>query len=148
MTFPKVTIPDSEVRQLESSITGRCYDIYVHLPPGYMQDLEKKYPVLYVLDGQWDFKLIVSIGVSLVFDEFMPETIIVGITYAGADADYSRLRALDYTPVKDLFFPGSGEGARDDTADGSSLVPQPDGRPSYRLRRRHVCHDHRPARQS
>ena len=33
--FPQVTIPQSEVRSLESSATGRSYDLYVHLPEEY-----------------------------------------------------------------------------------------------------------------
>ena len=112
MTFPRVSIADSEVRQLESSATGRSYDIYIHFPAEYEQNLEKKYPVLYVLDGQWDFKLIAAICGSLVFDEFIPETIIAGITYTGDNPDYSALRAIDYTPATDREFPGSGEGPK------------------------------------
>ena len=44
-------MPDTEVRQLESSATGRSYDIYLRLPDEYAQDQGKNYPVLYVLDG-------------------------------------------------------------------------------------------------
>jgi predicted alpha/beta superfamily hydrolase len=97
------------VRQLESSATGRSYDIYVRLPETYAQDQGKSYPVLYVLDGQWDFKLLDSIYGGLEYDGFVPEMIIVGITYSGEDADYEALRAMDYTPVRDPFFPGSGD---------------------------------------
>ncbi|HEX5941194.1 MAG TPA: alpha/beta hydrolase-fold protein [Anaerolineales bacterium] len=110
--FPRVTIPQSEVRSLESSATGRSYDLYVRLPDEYRQDQAVKYPILYVLDGQWDFKLLDSIYGGLHYDKFVPAMIIVGITYSGEDPDYGALRALDYTPVRDLFFPGSGEGAK------------------------------------
>jgi uncharacterized protein len=110
--FPRVTIPGSEVRSLESSATGRSYDLYVRLPEEYRQGQEAKYPVLYVLDGQWDFKLLDSIYGGLHYDKFVPAVIIVGITYSGEDPDYGALRAMDYTPVRDLFFPGSGEGAK------------------------------------
>jgi predicted alpha/beta superfamily hydrolase len=107
--FASVSIPDSQVRQLESATTGRNYDIYVLLPPNYAQNPQKKYPVLYVLDGQWDFKLLDSIYGGLLYDEFVPEMIIVGITYSGEDADYNALRAMDYTPVRDPFVAGSGD---------------------------------------
>ena len=110
--FPRVTIPGSEVRSLESSATGRSYDFYVRLPEEYEQDWGMKYPILYVLDGQWDFKLLDSIYGGLHYDEFVPAMIIVGITYSGKDPDYGALRAMDYTPVEDLFFPGSGEGPK------------------------------------
>lgn len=111
-TFPRVTIPQSEVRSLESSATGRSYDLYVRLPEEYEQDQGMNYPVLYLLDGQWDFKLLDSIYGGLYYDNFVPAMIIVGITYSGENPDYGALRALDYTPVRDPFFPGSGEGAK------------------------------------
>jgi uncharacterized protein len=107
--FPLVTIPGSELRQLESSATGRSYDIYVRLPEEYAPGLTRQYPVLYVLDGQWDFKLLDSIYGGLHYDQFVPAIIIVGITYSGPDADYEALRAMDYTPMRDRFVPGSGD---------------------------------------
>ena len=104
--FPPVVIPGSQVRTLKSEDTGRTYDLYLQLPdikPG------RKYPVLFVLDGQWDFKLLDSVYGGLHYDGFVPEMIIVGITYSGANPNYDRLRAMDYTPtaVKDV--PGSGD---------------------------------------
>lgn len=107
--FDRVSMPDTEVRQLKSSATGRNYDIYIRLPDEYARDKGKKYPVLYVLDGQWDFKLLDSIVGGLVYDGFIPEPIIVGITYSGDHPDYGALRAMDYTPAHDTFIPGSGE---------------------------------------
>jgi predicted alpha/beta superfamily hydrolase len=107
-TLFNVSIPDSQVRQLKSSATGRDYDIYVLLPTDYGQN-QKEYPVLYLLDGQWDFKLLDAIYGGLLYDEFVPEMIIVGITYSGEDADYGALRAMDYTPVHDPFVAGSGD---------------------------------------
>jgi predicted alpha/beta superfamily hydrolase len=110
--FPRVTIPGSELRQLESSKTGRSYDLYVRLPEEYAQNPKASYPILYVLDGQWDFKLLDSIYGGLHYDRFVPAMIIVGITYSGEDPDYGALRAMDYTPVRDVFFPGSGDGPK------------------------------------
>jgi predicted alpha/beta superfamily hydrolase len=108
-TVPVVTIPDSELRTLESSATGRVYDLYVRLPSGYTLNAKKQYPILYVLDGQWDFKLLDSIYGGLYYDQFVPEMIIVGITYSGEYPDYETLRAMDYTPVYDNAIPGSGD---------------------------------------
>lgn len=111
ITPPHVSIPGTEIRQIESTRTGRNYDLYIRLPDGYEQS-QKRYPILYVLDGQWDFKLLDSIYGGLLYDGFVPEMIIAGITYSGEDPDYGSLRAMDYTPVHDLFFPGSGEGPK------------------------------------
>ena len=105
-----VTLPGTELKTLTSEATGRNYDIYVRLPDEYTRNRDKNYPVLYVLDGQWDFKLLDSIYGGLHYDEFVPEMIIVGITYSGEDADYDTLRAMDYTPVRDPSIPGSGDG--------------------------------------
>jgi predicted alpha/beta superfamily hydrolase len=107
--FPRVTIPGSEVRSLKSSNTGRNYDLYIHLPAGGAQNKEKKFPVLYLLDGQWDFKLLDSVLGGLVYDKFVPEMIIVGITYAGDNPNYDALRAMDYTPAAESRNPGSGD---------------------------------------
>jgi predicted alpha/beta superfamily hydrolase len=107
-TFPSVTLPGTELRSLKSSNTGRSYDIYVRLPAEYAQHPEKRYPILYVLDGQWDFKLLDSIYGGLFYDEYVPEMIIVGITYTGTNPDYDSLRAMDYTPVHIEHISGSG----------------------------------------
>lgn len=107
--FPRVDIPGSEVRQLHSSATGRDYDLYIRLPNGYEKNPKMKYPVLYLLDGQWDFKMVESIYGCLEYDGFVPNMIIVGISYSGENANYDALRAMDYTPVQDSTIPGSGD---------------------------------------
>jgi predicted alpha/beta superfamily hydrolase len=108
LTISRVSLADTEVRAIKSSSTGRDYDIYVGLPGGYAQNQGKKYPVLYVLDGQWDFKLLESIYGGLLYDQFVPEMIVVGITYSGDSPDYGALRAMDYTPIYDRYVTGSG----------------------------------------
>jgi len=107
--FPRVTIPGSEIRQLISKETGRNYDLYIHIPSSYSQDTTRKYPVLYILDGQWDFKLMDSVLGGLVYDKFVPEIIMVGITYSGDNPDYNTLRAMDFTPVPRTDPKGSGD---------------------------------------
>ena len=105
---PAVTIAGSELRSLTSSSTGRAYDIYVLLPANYAQNGDRRYPVLYVLDGQWDFKLLASVQGGLLYDKVVPEMIIVGITYSGASPNYDILRAFDLTTVEVPGNPGSG----------------------------------------
>ena len=121
-TFSRVTMPDTEVRTLESSATGRRYDVYVRLPEEYARGQET-YPVLYVLDGQWDFKLLDSIYGGLHYDGFVPEMLIVGITYSGDAPDYEALRAMDYTPVRNASVPGSGGAPKFLTFFKEELIP-------------------------
>jgi uncharacterized protein len=108
-TFPKVTIPGSAVRSLKAASTGRQMDIYIHLPADYDREKTKKYPALYIIDGQWDFKLMDSVLGGLVYDKFVPEMILVGITYSGEKADYESLRAMDLTPIAAPQTKGSGD---------------------------------------
>lgn len=110
--FPKVALASSELRTMKSSSTGRDYDLYIHMPSNYAQDKTKKYPVLYILDGQWDFKLMDSVLGGLVYDKFVPEMITVGITYPGENADYNGLRAMDDTPTAVPQVKGSGDGPK------------------------------------
>lgn len=110
--YPPVTIPGTEVRTLHSAATGRDYALYVYLPSRRDPDPNRRYPVLYLLDAQWDFKLLTSIQGGLLYDRFVPEVIIVGITNPGANARHDSLRAVDYTPLPGPRNPGSGGGAR------------------------------------
>ena len=118
-----VIIPYTEVKELTSSATGRSYAIYIRLPDDYVQDKAQRYPVLYVLDAQWDFKMLDSIYGGLLHDGFIPEMIIVGVTYSGENPDYVALRSIDYTPVHDLFIQGSGDAPKFHAFLKEQLIP-------------------------
>ena len=107
-----VTLPGTQLRHLHSAATGRDYDIYVYLPTDYDRNATARYPVLYVLDGQWDFKLLMSIQGGLLYDRFVPQVMIVGVTYSGPNPDYNALRAADYTTAAVRTTPGSGGAPR------------------------------------
>lgn len=117
-----VRLPGTEVRQLTSEATGRDYDIYVRFPESYDTKTNSTWPVLYVLDGQWDFKLLDSIYGGLLYDSFVPEMFIVGITYSGADANYGLLRQMDYT-IADPKIEGSGDAPKFHTFLRDELIP-------------------------
>lgn len=51
------------------------------LPGGYAAST-KKYPVVYLMDSQWDFPDLKSIYGQQYFDGFIPELIVVGVTWA------------------------------------------------------------------
>jgi uncharacterized protein len=56
--------------------------------------------VLYVTDGYWDFATVVSSYNNLVYDQVVPEFIVVGLGYAGDKLDYGELRGWELSPVK------------------------------------------------
>ena len=107
--YPRVTVPGSQIRQLHSSETGRDYDLYIRLPDEYAKYPKVKYPVVYLLDAQWDYKLMDSIYGSLYYDRQVPEMIFIGISYSGDKPDYETLRAMDFTPVNTSNVTGSGD---------------------------------------
>jgi predicted alpha/beta superfamily hydrolase len=97
---PAVTIPGSEVRKITSKIVaGQEYELHIMLPRGY-KDADKKYPVVYLMDSQWDFSLVTGVYSHYHYDGFIPELIIVGVTWSGENANYDSLRIRDYTPTK------------------------------------------------
>lgn len=106
--YPKVDIPGSEVRKITSSIvTGQEYELQILLPSGYSTS-GKKYPVVYLMDSQWDFPLVKSIYGQQYYDGFIPELIVVGVTWGGVNPNPDSLRARDYTPTKENRLPQSG----------------------------------------
>lgn len=106
--YPKVDIPGSEVRKITSSIvTGQEYELHILLPGDYKTS-NKKYPVIYLMDSQWDFPLLKCLYGEHYFDGFIPELIIVGITWGGVNPNPDSLRARDYTPTKEDRLPQSG----------------------------------------
>jgi predicted alpha/beta superfamily hydrolase len=98
-TAPPYTLEDTEVRTLPRSADGRDYLLYVGLPASYAKELNRRYPVLYVCDGYWDFALVRGFYGNLIYDKVVPEYILVGFGYQGVAPVYGALRAWDYTPV-------------------------------------------------
>lgn len=100
---------DLRVHALKSAIFGNERKIRVLLPAGYgdVANKDRRYPVLYMLDGQNVFDACLS-EVShhewsvdetvqrLVADKKIPPLIVVGVDHAGKD------RAREYLPYKDF----------------------------------------------
>jgi predicted alpha/beta superfamily hydrolase len=106
--FPTVDIAGSQVRKIKSSIVGgQEYVLHMMLPSGYSNS-NKKYPVVYLMDSQWDFPLVKCIYGEHYFDGFIPEMIIVGVTWGGVNPNPDSLRARDYTPSHESRVPQSG----------------------------------------
>jgi predicted alpha/beta superfamily hydrolase len=99
--YNAVTIPGSQLRKITSKIVaGQEYELNISLPSGY-ESSDKKFPVVYLMDSQWDFPLVNSIFGEQYFDGFVPELIIVGVTWGGKNPNPDFLRARDYTPTNE-----------------------------------------------
>ncbi|AOS45974.1 Ferri-bacillibactin esterase BesA [Lacunisphaera limnophila] len=98
-TYPPHVIGNSELRVLPVNAAGRHYQLSIGLPASYGSQPDRRYPVVYVTDGYWDFQKLDAIRGSLVFDQVVPEFIIVGIGYAGENLNYGSLRTWELSPV-------------------------------------------------
>ncbi|WP_444946687.1 alpha/beta hydrolase [Microbulbifer sp. VTAC004] len=97
-TSGEFNIKGSEIFTVYSKILGRKYDLYIKTPAGYNDKAAEKlkYPVLYLNDGPYAFK--VAAGVTHL--KSMNKAILVGISFAhGENGQFSRVR--DLTPVLD-----------------------------------------------
>jgi predicted alpha/beta superfamily hydrolase len=109
--FPLASIPATEVRTLRSSVVDQEYLVSVALPFHYHERLEKTYPVIYVLDANLFFGMVVemvrAMNLRLSFCSELPDAIIVGIGYptngslAASHAQVMHLRMRDLTPARD-----------------------------------------------
>jgi hypothetical protein len=105
--FKKVEIQGTELRHLKSEVVNQEYDLYINLPGNYNSS-DQNYPVLYLLDAQWDFTLTTALYGEQYYDGFIPEQLIVGITWGGENPNPDYLRGRDFTPSKTEQMPQSG----------------------------------------
>jgi uncharacterized protein len=94
-TFPRVGLLQTETRKLVSAYAGQEYQLAVWLPASYASS-EKRYPVLYVLDGDLFFGMATALMPLLNWTEKMPEMILVGIGYNQEFSKWGHLRELDF----------------------------------------------------
>lgn len=96
-----LSLAGTDVRVLPRSANGRSYSLYIGLPASYATSPLRRYPVVYLLDAYWDFPLVNCDAGNLLYDQAMPECILVGIAYSGTAPDVSALRQIDMTPGAD-----------------------------------------------
>ena len=102
-------LKDTEVRTIRAKALQRDYEIYVSLPPSYHSSPRRRFPVLFVSDGDYSFPLVRSIAQRVGNRaQGLEEFILVGLSYAVGDTrQFSRRR--DYTPTP------NGEKTRDES---------------------------------
>jgi hypothetical protein len=98
--YPPVVVNNAEVRVLPRTREDRQYQLYVGLPASFRTSPERRYPVVFVTDGYYDFQGVLSTYSNLFWDKSVPEMIVVGIGYVGDHPDYEVLRVDDLTPMQ------------------------------------------------
>src|SRR6185436_3142195 len=94
------TLPNTQVRQLQSTTNNAIYRLYIATPPEYATS-GKSYPVVYMLDADYSFALTRNVVQHFSDRGKLPEMILVAIAYPGAADDmeiYYANRKRDYTP--------------------------------------------------
>ena len=107
-----VRLAHTEQRTITSAQIGQTYELLVSLPADYSGS-ERRYPVLYVLDG-WHFPLLAFMQNNNEFSGRMPPVIIVNISHG--DLPWSQvqpIRSRDFTPSRSAHEPGSGGASED-----------------------------------
>ena len=93
--YPLVELKGTQLIKFKSGINNQNYEVYIELPASYNDSISKRYPVLYVLDGQWFFPTIIEMRESMHYEGYLPEMIIVGI---GWPDNYHANRNRDFFP--------------------------------------------------
>lgn len=98
----------TKLLQIASNQVSDTFYIYIRLPKNY-DNSNKRYPVLYLLDGDISFNMAMSTVRYLQFGKDIPELILVAPGYGTmmSDEEYNY-RERDYTPTKIARFKGSG----------------------------------------
>lgn len=111
MNLPPAVLPGTEVRVVHSAIADSDYQISVALPFHYDDEPDKVWPVIYVLDGNLYFGLVVDMvrGMNIRTEECseLPDAFIVGVGYP-VDGSLSTIlhevmhrRMRDFLPDRD-----------------------------------------------
>ena len=97
-SFPRATLLYTETRSFFSSIMGSTYQISTWFPSNY-PDGNRKYPVIYLLDGDLFIGLVSGIVSGLIWGQVIPECLVVGIGHEIDTFDeWWNTRAVDFNP--------------------------------------------------
>ena len=88
-------LPNTVCRILQRTAPDRIYELLISLPASFAKDPQRKYPVILVADGYWHFATVASLVGGLAYGKHIPESVVVGLSYAGENLDYGNLRKLD-----------------------------------------------------
>jgi len=95
----KYSLYNTTAEFITSEIVADSFFILVSVPNGYYSN-EKRFPVLYVLDGDIAFGMAASISRYLQIGDNIPELIVVGIGYGSLTKSAAKKRRRDYRPTQ------------------------------------------------
>ncbi len=95
--FPKVEIKDTELRTLKSKHVGEEYKINIFFPKDYDKE-NRRYPVVYVLDAEYNFGCVAYITRRLIKNGDISKILLVGIAFEYEEAYASKNRDM-HAPV-------------------------------------------------
>lgn len=100
----EVSLPGTEVRKLSSEIVGQEFRLLIATPERPSSSPDVTYPVLYLLDADISFPLVLQVALSLQNGFELPPVLIVGIGYAGGPREGMVQRNRDYTPTEEAIY--------------------------------------------
>jgi hypothetical protein len=87
--------------------SGQVYRLFISLPDDYAQS-GRSYPVVYILDADFNFLHLSNLYRQLVRSDAVPEAILVGIGYGTVFLERGNNRWKDFSPTHLPKYPGSG----------------------------------------
>jgi predicted alpha/beta superfamily hydrolase len=98
-SYPRFGLFNTEERIIHSEEVGQDFQIGIWFPFSYAGS-DRRYPVLYVPDGEFAFGLATGMVPILIGAQEVPELIVVGIAYHGIAgwAEHGVLRDRDFCP--------------------------------------------------
>ena len=97
-TFKPFVLGGTHIRDLPSAGDHAPDRLIISMPWSFNDEPERKYPVVYLCDGYWDFPLMWAMYSHLLFDKVVPEYTLVGLAYGGEKPDVDALRLKDLAP--------------------------------------------------
>lgn len=98
----QVVLPGTLLHQLDATnIPSQSYEACIWLPPSYPESPERRYPILYMPDGDYSFGMAVDVVRYLIQGKHVPEMIVVAVGY-GSDRPPAEggqnMRSRDLAP--------------------------------------------------
>ena len=103
----KSNLYNTQEKSFHSNVLNDDFRLYISLPDDYDKS-SKKYPVLYLLDGDIAYGMATGIARYLQLGNSIPELIIVGMGYGALNRSAGNMRQRDYTISVMRGKPGTG----------------------------------------